>query len=152
MDSYKICMVKEIGISYPDIQIKEPRDCVMAMAQIMGDFDREHAVILALDVRHNIIGMHTVSIGSLDSCIVHPREVFKFAILANASGIIFIHNHPSGNAESSVEDTKLYQRLKEVGDLMGIDVWDGIIIGRDGNYFSSRRGYVCNGKNEITHI
>jgi DNA repair protein RadC len=70
-----------------------------------------------------------ISIGSLDSSIVHPREVFKEALAASAAAVIFVHNHPSGDTEPSGEDIKVTKRLKEAGDIMGIDVLDHVIIG-----------------------
>ncbi len=80
----------------------------------------------------------SVSIGSLDSSIVHPRELFKEAIAASASSMIIAHNHPSGNPEASQDDIKLTRRLVEVGKLMGIEIVDHIILG-DGRFTSLKR-------------
>jgi DNA repair protein RadC len=90
-----------------------------------------------LDQKNQVIGLHTVSIGSLTASIVHPRECFKPAILSNAAAIILAHNHPSGDCQPSREDRALTQRLVETGKLLGISVLDHIIIG-DGtsSYFS----------------
>jgi len=79
-----------------------------------------------------------ISIGSLDTSIVHPREVFKEAISASATSVIFVHNHPSGDPGASEDDIKLTKRLAEVGEIVGIDVLDHIIIG-DKNYLSLKR-------------
>jgi DNA repair protein RadC len=90
---------------------------------------------MLLDVRKKVIGINTFAIGSLSSCPVHPREVFKAAVVANAASIIIIHNHPSGNPHPSSDDLALTARLKEAGDILGIPVVDHIVLG-DENYYS----------------
>ena len=90
---------------------------------------------LLLDTRNRLIRVATVSMGSLDSSIVHPREVFKEAISASAASVIFVHNHPSGDAEPSEDDIELTRRLVEAGKLLGILVLDHVIVG-DGVFVS----------------
>ena len=92
---------------------------------------------MALDARNRPIGCNTVSVGSLSASIVHPREVFKFAILANASSIILAHNHPSGDVSPSQDDKELTRRIVEAGTLMGIDVLDHLIVG-NGDFLSMK--------------
>jgi DNA repair protein RadC len=92
-----------------------------------------------LDVKNQVIGIHTVSIGNLNSAIVSPREVFKAAILANAASIILGHNHPSGDTTPSPEDIQVTQVLFQAGKLLDIDVLDHVIIGEDGAFCSLRR-------------
>ena len=82
--------------------------------------------------------MAEISVGSLDSNIVHPREVFREAISASAASVIFVHNHPSGDPEASEDDIKLTKRLAEAGEIMGIDVLDHIIVS-DKKYLSLKR-------------
>jgi len=82
-----------------------------------------------LDTRNQLIKVAEISVGSLDSSIVHPREVFKEAISASAAAVIFAHNHPSGDVQASPDDIKLTKRLAEAGELVGIEVLDHIIIG-----------------------
>ena len=82
-----------------------------------------------LDTRNRLIRMAEISVGSLDSSIVHPREVFKEAVAASAASVIFVHNHPSGDTEPSPDDLALTKRLVEAGEIMGIDVLDHVIIG-----------------------
>ena len=103
MNAFKICMVKENDIEYPDVNISFPQTVADLVAKYVGTPDREMFIVLAVNVRNKITGIHTVSVGSLDTSIVHPREVFKFAILANASSIIVAHNHPSGDTTPSSE-------------------------------------------------
>jgi DNA repair protein RadC len=90
---------------------------------------------LLLDIKNKVIGINTVSIGNLNSSIVHPREVFKPAILSNAASILLAHNHPSGDPEPSREDVAITTRLVEAGKILGIDVIDHLILG-DGCYHS----------------
>jgi len=92
---------------------------------------KEMFLALHLDGKNRIIAMDLVSIGSLNQSIVHPREVFKTALLSNAAAIICVHQHPSGDPSPSSEDINITRRLKEAGEIMGIRVLDHIIIGDD---------------------
>ena len=87
-----------------------------------------------------MLGFNVVSVGSLTAALVHPREVFKPVILANAAAVILLHNHPSGSAEPSAEDRALTERLEHAGELLGIRVLDHIILG-DGHYRSKGEGW-----------
>jgi DNA repair protein RadC len=93
---------------------------------------REHFVVLLLNARHELQRRETVSIGSLNASIVHPREVFLPAILHSAASVVLVHNHPSGDPEPSEEDLSITRRLVEVGDLVGIGVLDHVIVGARG--------------------
>lgn len=97
----------------------------------MTNLDREHFVVLHLDGKNRIIARETVSIGSLNQAIVHPREVFKAAIHNGSAAIICVHNHPTGDPEPSAEDIAITRRLCQAGDIIGIKVLDHIIIGQD---------------------
>lgn len=97
--------------------------------------DREEFLVLLLDAKNKLLGFHVVSVGSLTSSIVHPREVYKIAILGNAAALIFLHNHPSGDPTPSAEDLHITNRLRQVGDVLGIRVLDHVVIG-DGRYVS----------------
>jgi DNA repair protein RadC len=97
--------------------------------------DREHFVVLHLDARNGLIGIETVSIGSLTATIVHPREVLKAALLCNSAGVIVAHNHPSGDSTPSSEDRETTKRLSRAGEIMGIPLLDHLIIAGD-SYFS----------------
>jgi DNA repair protein RadC len=90
---------------------------------------KESFIALHLDGKNRIICVDIVSVGSLNQSIVHPREVFKTALLSSATAIILMHNHPSGDPSPSSEDLEVTRRLREVGDLLGIKVLDHIIIG-----------------------
>ncbi len=95
----------------------------------------ETFLVVHLDSKNRMVGMTTCSIGIMTSSLVHPREVFRTAIANMTAGLIFIHNHPSGDPEPSKEDLDITKRLCEVGELIGIRCLDHIIIGQ-GRYFS----------------
>jgi DNA repair protein RadC len=118
--------------------IKTPEEAYNELKGKARGKKKEHFWAILLDTRNRVIKSVEVSMGSLDSSIVHPRELFKEAISASASSVIVAHNHPSGNPEASQDDIKLSKRLKEAGELVGIDLVDHIIIG-DGEYLSLKR-------------
>ena len=116
-------------------QVKSPEDVVGVVGGRLKGKKREYFLTLLLDTRNRLIRVATVSMGSLDSSIVHPREVFKEAISASAASVIFVHNHPSGDAEPSEDDIELTRRLVEAGKVLGIAVLDHVIVG-DGVFMS----------------
>ncbi len=118
--------------------VKTPEDVSGLVQGRLKGKKKEYFLALLLDTRNKLIRMAEVSIGSLDSSIVHPREVFKEAVSASAASVIFVHNHPSGDTEASEDDIKLTKRLAEAGEIMGIDVLDHIIIGGK-KYLSLKR-------------
>lgn len=134
---YTISLVRDGKASAPAPQIRSSRDARDILASYLADTDREHFVVLMIDQRSRIIGIHTVSTGSLTASIVHPREVFKILVLSNAAAFVAGHNHPSGDPQPSKEDRDLTTRLREAGKLMGIAMLDHVIVG-DGTeeYFS----------------
>ena len=101
----------------------------------IGDSAEERFVVLLLDGRHRPLGVTLVSKGTLTASLVHPREVFKVAIAANAQAVIIAHNHPSGDSAPSSEDKEVTRRLIDAGKLLGIPVLDHIVLG-DGEYYS----------------
>jgi len=98
------------------------------------DFDREAFTALHMDARNKATAFEIVSTGTLVASLVHPREAFKAAIVNNAAAIIFIHNHPSGNAAPSSEDRSTCKRLKDAGSILGIEILDFIIVGPDTSF------------------
>lgn len=110
--------------------------------QMIG-FDREHFWILAVNTKNRLIKRYEVSIGILDATIVHPREVFKAAILASAGAVILVHNHPSGDPTPSSADIAMTKRLVKAGETLGIRVHDHVIIGAPNRSLSMfEEGYV----------
>jgi len=118
--------------------VKTPDEAVALVMGRLKEKKKEHFIALMLNTRSQLIKSAEISIGSLDSSIVHPREVFKEAIAASAASVVFVHNHPSGDPQPSDDDIKLTERLSQAGDIMGIDVLDHIIIG-DEKFFSLKR-------------
>ena len=118
--------------------VKTPEEVVNLVRSRLKGKKKEYFLALLLDTRNQLIKVAEISIGSLDTSIVHPREVFKEAISASAASAIFVHNHPSGDPTASEDDIKLTKRLAEAGEIIGIDVLDHIIIG-DKNYLSLKR-------------
>lgn len=118
--------------------IASPRTAAAVAREAIGELDREYLLALFLDSRSSVVGAEIVSIGTINASLVHPREVFKAAILANAAAIIMAHNHPSGNAEPSQMDFEATQRIKKAGELLGIPLVDHLVIGAGDAYFSFR--------------
>lgn len=136
--SYKLKMVKEkSGVYEVSNTISNPQNAYNIMTKIVKIQEEceEVLYVITLNVKNNVTGLFEVSRGSLNSSIVHPREVLKRAILNNAAAIVLCHNHPSGNPEPSREDIAITSRVKECGNIIGIDLLDHIIIG-DENYVS----------------
>lgn len=102
-----------------------------------GGFRVERFGVVLLDAKKHLIRTAILSVGSLDSSIAHPREIYREAALASAASVVVFHNHPSGDPEPSVDDVVLTRRLKEAGEVMGIDLADHIVLG-DGRWFSFR--------------
>lgn len=117
------------------IKISSPDDAAVIMMEEMRYYQKEYFKIILLDTKNNVKKISEISVGSLSSSIVHPREVFYEAFVNLASSIILVHNHPSGECEPSNEDIVLTNRLDECGKILGIKILDHIIIG-DGVYFS----------------
>lgn len=114
--------------------VQSPEQAYKSVQAKLKGKKKEHFYILCLDTRNRVCTKKQVSVGNLDSSIVHPREVFKDAVSSLAASVIFVHNHPSGELEPSSEDISLTKRLVEAGELLGIPVLDHIIV--------SDRGYT----------
>ena len=113
-------------------EIRGPDDVVAVVGPKLRQEHREQFLVLLLNARHEVVAKETVSVGSLNASIVHPREVFKAAVLASAAAVVLVHNHPSGDPEPSEEDLSITKRLVEVGELLGISVLDHVIVASRG--------------------
>lgn len=122
--------------------IRSPEDVSDLLMDRMRYLDREHFIVLFLDTKNNVLAQETVSMGSLNASIVHPREVFRSAVKKSVASIIAVHNHPSGDPKPSQEDIEVTERLKAAGQLLGIPLLDHVIIG-DRCYVSlKQKGYL----------
>ncbi|WP_309271477.1 DNA repair protein RadC [Paenibacillus sp.] len=117
------------------VVIRTPRDAADVLMEQLRYLQKEHFVCLFLNTKNHIIAQETLSIGSLNASIVHPREVFRASIKCSSASIVCAHNHPSGDPTPSPEDISLTLRLKEAGEIVGIEVLDHLIIG-DGEFVS----------------
>jgi len=118
-------------------QMTSPRVVAEFLLPQYGNRRVEQFGVLLLDTKHRVLRSTVLSVGTLDASIVHPREVFREAVAAGAAAIVLFHNHPSGDPEPSIEDTRLTERLMAAGVMMGISVLDHVILG-DARYFSYR--------------
>ena len=137
-----IKMVKESSFQYLARQILSPNGAYQMIKEQLEGLDREQFIIACLNTKNEPTNITVVSVGSLNKAIVHPREVFKTAILSNAASIMAFHNHPSGETTPSQQDIQLTKRLYEAGELLGIKLLDHLIIG-DGTFTSLKeKGYL----------
>lgn len=131
----RLQMVREGRFPYSPGAVRTSADAARIFQSYLEGADREHFLALMLDQKNRVNALNVVSIGSLTTAIVHPREAFKPAVIANAASIIFAHNHPSGDPHPSREDEEMTKRLNEAGEILGIKVLDHIVVG-EGQYFS----------------
>ncbi len=113
-------------------KIGGPEDVARYAAPLLRFEQKEHFLVMLLDVRNRVLAMPTVSIGSLTASVAHPREIFREAIRYSAANMILIHNHPSGDPTPSREDLQLTRQMMKAGEIMGIPVLDHVIIAGDG--------------------
>jgi DNA repair protein RadC len=128
-------MVKESSILYKERSVKSPEDAYRLFKPFLEEADREMFLVACLNTKNQPTAINVCHIGSLNSSIVHPREVMKAAILSNSASILVAHNHPSNDVTPSREDIEVTNRLKQAGELIGIDLIDHLIVGGD-NYLS----------------
>ena len=142
VDVVSIKMVKENSFLYKNRRISSPKDVVELLRNFLEGADREQFITCCMDTKNQPTSINIVSVGTINSSLVHPREVFKTAILGNSSSIIVAHNHPSGDPLPSKEDIDITQRLKEAGKIIGIDLIDHVIIGEDRYVSLKEKGVV----------
>ena len=139
---YELKVVRERRQGYGSLRrVRSAQDVYEAFRERFEPLDREQFVVLLLDGKNRVLGFNVVSTGSLTAALVHPREVFKPAILANAAAVILVHNHPSGDPDPSAEDRAITARLSQAGELMGIKILDHVVIG-DGSFRSFAEAHL----------
>jgi len=133
---------EELEPELKNIDIKDPESVVKAIRASIKDKAKEHFKLILLNPRNKIIGISTISVGTLNASLVHPREVFKDAITHSAASVVLAHNHPSGDPEPSEDDITITKRLIEAGKILGIEVMDHIIIAKNGFFSFKEKGLI----------
>lgn len=121
-------------------EVTSPEAAAEILVPRLSGRDRERCVAALLDTKHRLLEVVTVSVGSVDHTFMSPREVFRDALLANASALVLAHNHPSGDPEPSRDDQQLTRRLSRAGELVGVDLLDHLVVGGDRWVSLARRG------------
>jgi DNA repair protein RadC len=132
---YTVSAIRRRRQRKPAPRIDGPADIHRALSPLLHDADREHFYVFLLSTKNHVLAVELVSVGSLSASIVHPREVFKPAIVASAAAIVVAHNHPSGIPDPSPEDTEFTRRLQKCGELLGIRLLDHVIVA-NGDFLS----------------
>jgi len=130
----------ELEEKYKKKVIMKDSDTVFREMRDIKKWNKEAFVGFYLDSQSKVISREIISIGILNSVIVHPREIFRTAIIRNANAIIVAHNHPSGNLEPSAEDIEITKKLRQSGDIIGIKLFDHVIVSNAGYYSFSDKG------------
>jgi len=128
-------LARAVGEKVPE-KVGQPIEAAQILHGLIGEADREHFVVLFLNSRAEVTHAHLVSRGSASTTVVHPREVFKAAVLANAGSVIVGHNHPSGDVSPSAEDRATARRLEKAGEILGIPVLDSLIVGPSDRFYA----------------
>ena len=147
VSAYRISLVRDERVSFGAQSVYNPTDaqrCLQDLIRNMGQPDREQFCVLMLNAKNIIIGMNIVSVGGLSSAPVHPKDVLKPAILANAAALILGHNHPSNDLTPSSADIAITQTIVHASSILGITIHEHLIIGMDDDgYFSfAEHGYI----------
>jgi DNA repair protein RadC len=139
----KIQLVRETA-PVKEYQITKPYDVYVLVKEELETLDREVFLVITLNTKNKVLGLNVVSMGSINASYVHPREVFKSAILMNASCVILAHNHPSGDTTPSKDDRAITEKLFDAGKVLGIEIVDHIIVGN--NFFSFMENGLLKGR------
>jgi len=128
--------VRDPDVALETTHITSPEDAFCVAKRFIQDDDREVFLVILLNTKNRVIAVHRAHVGSINSSVVHPREIFKSAILNNATSLIVSHQHPSGDPHPSREDIEVTERLVEVGRIVGIQLLDHIIVGAGEEFVS----------------
>lgn len=142
VDIVSLKMIRENSILYGNRRIKSSYEAVGLVKEFLENSDREKLIVCCLNTKNEPTSLSVVSVGSLNSSIVHPREVFKTAVVSNSASIIIAHNHPSGDIRPSKEDLNVTERIKQSGEILGIKLLDHLIIGNEKYLSLKEEGYI----------
>ena len=134
----KLHMVKERFLPYGKEKVYTAENVANMVRRLVEGADREYLMVISLDGAKQLVGVEIVAVGTLNCAYAESREIFKHAILAGAAGLILAHNHPSGCTEASESDWQMTEQVRQAGNLLGIEVYDHIILGEGGEYRSLR--------------
>lgn len=135
--------IKESSAPFEMYSISCPEDAQKLACSYIADEDREVLLVMMLNTKNQVIGLHRAHVGSLNASVVHPREVMKSAIINNAASIIVSHQHPSGDPTPSREDIEVTRRLAEAGKILGVELLDHVIVTYTGKNVSLKeKGYL----------
>jgi DNA repair protein RadC len=140
--AYRIELVRTGAVRAEQRRCSCSRDAADLVREFMGDPDREHVVAVYLDPQNNFLGVHLVAIGAVQFAVFNPAEVYKAALLCNASTVILAHNHTSGEPTPSQPDRWMTERVALAGDLLGIPLVDHIVIGHPGYVSLRELGWI----------
>lgn len=139
---FSVKQVREKGGLYnlDSTTIGGPKDAVHIIKEVfrLEEEPVEKVIVMTLNTKNALAGLHVISIGTLNSSLVHPREVFMAAILNNASSLILVHNHPSGDPTPSSDDIAVMKRIRDAGKILGIEMVDSLVIGEGERFVSFR--------------
>ncbi|MEI6221891.1 MAG: DNA repair protein RadC [bacterium] len=127
-------------------QATDPEAVALMVKQKIRHYAKEHFFVLSFDTRNRLLGTDTISVGTLNSSLVHPRETFEAAIRRHAAAIILVHNHPSGDLKPSPNDILITDQLVDAGKILGIEVLDHVIVTQEDHFSLKQFGLL--GKNE----
>jgi DNA repair protein RadC len=139
---FELAKRQELRPEEDDCVITSPQNVVKALRARIRDKAKEHFMLIILNTRNKATLITNVSLGTLNASLVHPREVFRDAIRHSASSVVLGHNHPSGDPTPSEEDMKITKRLVEAGKIIGIEVLDHVVIGKDNFYSFKEKGLI----------
>lgn len=142
---YSVTLVRESAKVYDlDRTIRSPRDAYDVIQDVLelSTKTKENLVMMSLNTKNQVIGLHTIHVGTVNASLVHPRDVLQQAILNNATSFMMFHNHPSGDVRPSNEDIEVTNRMVEAGKIIGIEMLDHIIVGERTYLSMSEKGYI----------
>ena len=123
-------------------QVLSPEDAYGLVAPLLAGRDREHCLSVQLDIKHRLLSVATISVGTVDHTFMSPREILREALLAGASAIFLAHNHPSGDPTPSSDDRAVTRRIASAGTTVGIEVLDHLVVGNPGWVSLAREGVL----------
>ncbi|HBE45050.1 MAG TPA: hypothetical protein DDW17_06280 [Deltaproteobacteria bacterium] len=133
---------QDLEVDKTNFDISSPQKVAKLISTTIKDKAKEHFKLILLNSRNRVIAVNHISTGTLTASLVHPREVFKEAIRHSVASVIIAHNHPSGDPEPSEEDVRMTKKLVEAGKLLGIEVLDHVIIGRNRPFSFKEKGMI----------